>query len=139
LKVGDTVVSYDETTNTFVTSTIGAVIIHSQTHNPADFKTYPLLKVSIMDVQGNTKETLVTSNHPYFDSISHTYKDIGTFAIGDHVLLQDGQGTIVASEVVIDGTPLYETQTVDVYNLHMNQGPANYLVNGVVVHNKSVQ
>ena len=133
--VGMKVISYDEEKETFVTSVVGDVIVHTKENNPADFSRTPLLKVTTK-IGSETKETLVTSNHPYFNPSTKTYKEIGEFKVGDILTSREGDTVISAIETVIDGSSKYPKQFVVVYSLHMSKGPANYLVNDIVVHNK---
>jgi hypothetical protein len=128
-------VSYDEKNDVFVTSIVGEVIVHSKVQNPHNFELYPLLRV-IFSSDTGTHDVLVTSNHPYFDPVSKTYKFIEEFKVGDAVRSIDGLGAIVSMDTIIDGTDTYEKTFIDVYNLHMKQGPSNYLVDDIVVHNK---
>jgi hypothetical protein len=134
---GTKVISYDDKTGKFTTSIVSDVIVHTQTLNPHDFDTYPLLKVTIQD-RGVSSVTEVTANHPYLDPKTGEYKEIGSFEVGDTVQTINGEGVITNVDVLINGEDS-KTQTIPtLYDLHMGSGPANYLVDGVVVHNKAI-
>jgi hypothetical protein len=135
IQPGVKVISYDERADSFATSTVGQVIVHTEGLNANNFSEQPLLRVSIKDKKGVTA-TEVTSNHPYYDVSRKEYRAIGEFKVGDRVRTQDGEGVFESIEVVIDGTEKFERTSATVYNLHMSEGPHNYLANGVVVHNK---
>lgn len=72
--------------------------------------------------------TKVTINHYYLNPESGYYEQIGNFEIGDYVRTVDGVG-IIQSITILKEKPI-------VYNLHMEEGPNNYIVDGVVVHNQ---
>ena len=102
IRMGDRVVSYDETVNAFTVSTVGRVIVHDGRIDPLnDFAKAPLIEL-VVDMNGKKIATKVTENHPYFDPIAKTYKSIGYFDIGDLVKMQNGDGTIVSKGVLID-------------------------------------
>ncbi len=125
--VGAKVRSYDEESEEFVTSTVGEVIIHDEQTNPHDFVNMPLVELTCSD--GSI--TRVTSNHPYYDVVSGAYKAIGEFNIGDSLFTQSGPIKIISRDVLTESSVI-----ATVYNLHMSSGPANYFVNGILVHNK---
>lgn len=134
INAGDVVVSYDEASDQFVTSIVGHVLVHDGVQEPVhDFSSHPLLAVTVSDDMG-TSTTKVTANHPYYDPVSNTYRPISEFQLGDAVRTTAGVGTIVS----LEPSPLSgaggEDPTI-VYNLHMQAGPQNFVVNGVVVHN----
>lgn len=136
IKVNDKIVSYDEKTNTFTTSIVGQVIVHDgKQNNFANFIKHPLVKLSV-DVNGKLYETRVTNNHPYLDAVEMRYKQLREFKVGDNVRTIAGRGLIVGKEVLIDAHSSSEMHNEIVYNLHMSEGPHNYIVNGAVVHNK---
>ena len=132
IKAGDRVISYNETANRFVTSVVGRVYVHDGVHDPVhDFDSYPLLSLVVSD-SGTLTETEVTANHPYYDPDSSTYRPISTFAPGERVRTVSGVSTVLslepASRKIVASRPV-------VYNLHMESGPQNFVVNGAVVHN----
>ncbi|MBI2657332.1 hypothetical protein HYX08_01410 [Candidatus Woesearchaeota archaeon] len=136
IMVGSQVVSYDEKTNTFTTSTVGEVIAHDgRQNNFANFIKHPLVRLFI-DVDGRLYETKVTENHPYLDAVEMKYRQLREFKVGDKVKVIEGEGLIVGKDVLIDGDSPASMHNEVVYNLHMSQGPHNYVVNGAVVHNK---
>lgn len=131
LKAGDTVISYDESSQKFVENTIDRVIIHDGENAPLhDFETHPLILLTT-EVNWVKKDTKVTTNHLYFSPDENKYKEVGTFLDGDRIQTVNGIWTIV-SRKVIDSVPV-------VYNLHMVAAPNNYLVNDVVVHNEKAE
>jgi len=135
IQVGDLVVSYDEAFNEFTTSVVGEIIIHDGGHeNINNYSKANLLEV-IVAVGDTDTRTEVTDNHLYFSPDENIYKPIGTFEIGESVLSFDGRGVIKSKTVLIDGTSSAIEQQTVVYNIHMSSGPANYLVDGIVVHN----
>lgn len=127
LAVGDVVVSYDETRGHLTTSTIGEVIVH-ETATDHDFTRYPLLLVTVADADGNEYETRVTANHLYLLEDGRTYRQIGEIDVGATLKFGGETATLVGK------TELNERPDV-VYNLHMADGPHNYIVHGAVVHN----
>ena len=136
INANDKIISYDEKADAFITSTVGEVIVHDgKLNNFANFIRYPLVNLSI-NVNGKLYETKVTDNHPYLDAVEGGYKQLGEFKIGDKIKTIDGDGIIVSKEVLIDVNSPAEMHNEVVYNLHMKEGPHNYVVNGAVVHNK---
>lgn len=133
--IGDTVVSYDEARDQFTKSVVGKVIIHDgRSYAMNDYTKDPLIKLSI-NMNEKIVATEVTENHPYFDPLSKSYKQIREFKIGDVIKTIEGNGIIVGKEILIDKNSSRKKQSTTVYNLMMAEGPNNYIVNGAVVHN----
>lgn len=135
LEKGTTVVSYDESTDKFKTSTIEKILIHDGINLPMhDYKKYALIDLAV-DTNGDIVTTKVTENHLYYHLAEKKYKQIGEFIIGDKVRTINGVGTVKSKVELIGATSPEEDRNTVVYNLHMEEDPHNYLVNGVVVHN----
>ena len=136
IEVGNEITSYDEATDSFTTSVVSSVIVHDgRQYFMNNFSSYPLLRLTV-NINDKLYETKVTDNHPYFDAVARSYRKLRDFKIGDKVKTVDGEGIIVHKEVLINGDSPAHMQNEIVYNLHMIQGPSNYIVNGAVVHNK---
>lgn len=136
LAEGEEVVSYDEETNTWVTSVIGEVIVHDgQNHSAHNFTEHGLLEVVYKDGDGMEHSIPVTGNHPVFDSNQNNYRSIESFSEGDGIRTQAGDVSIIRI-TKLDPTTYFNADSQIVYNLHMKEGPANYIANGVLVHNK---
>ena len=135
LSVGDKVVSYDEASDMLTVSIIGKILVHDGRQDAIHaFNRYPLVDLSVEE-KGGASQSRVTLNHPYYDPVGKSYKELLDFKVGDLVRTETGTGRILSITSVIDQTsPIADHQTV-VYNLHMAQGPSNFLVNGVLVHN----
>lgn len=135
LAVGDKVVSFSEEQDSFTVSTIGQVVVHDGKQAAIHaFNRHPLIEL-VVESGGQTETSLVTLNHPYFDPVENAYKQLDRFNVGDLVRTTLGTGRIVSMTSVIDQSTPAKAQNSVVYNLHMAEGPNNFLVNGVVVHN----
>lgn len=78
----------------------------------------------------------VTPTHPFFDPVTQTYREIGTFREGDVVLhLEDASSTSSRSEWLRIDQIKAVAASVTVYNLTV-EGNHNYFAEGVLVHNK---
>ena len=128
------VISYDTEKNVFTTSTVKQLVAHTATISPHDFTEYPLMLLSVEHADGAITETKVTANHPYLDPVTAKFKEISLFNIGDSVKTQNGVATIHQTEILIDGTDNQNQQFIDVYDLLMSEGPANYLIDKTVVY-----
>jgi len=135
LKEGDLVISYDELKNKFTTSRIDKLIIHEEfSFLENNYNIYPLIKLGIK-INGKIIYTKVTENHRYYNPIIKKYKQIGDFNLGDTVLSINGEGKIVSKEILINSKSTKLEKHTRLYNLHLIDGPHNYIVNQVVVHN----
>ena len=135
IKVGDIVISFDENSQEFTNSVVGEIIVHDGIQNPINNYERDNLIELIVDVNGVETRTEVTDNHLYYNPKAGNYKQIGDFNVGDEVLSINGIGIIKSMNVLIDENSSEEKQKTIVYNLHMKSGPANYLVDGIIVHN----
>lgn len=136
LEAGDEVVSYDEETGEMTTSTIGEVIVHDK--EDLDYETSPLMTLKVKLDDGTVTTTQVTANHPYFvqhhpsEDVMDVWTQIGDVPEGSRVKTSQGYGTVIES-TEMDKVP------DKVYNLHMSDGPHNYVVGGAVVHNANLK
>jgi len=136
IKENDKVISYDESNGIFITSTVGKVIIHDGIIcSAADFSKAPLLELKVK-IKNKVICTKVTDNHPYFDPIGKKYRQLKDFKIGELIKTVEGNAEIAGKEIIIDENSPMESRKEIVYNLHMMEGPHNYIANGAVVHNK---
>lgn len=135
LDVGDTVVSFDHETRTFTTSVIDRIISHDgHDAKGADFGKDPLVRLTVGSGD-NRVISHVTLNHPYFDPIAGKYKQLRKHQDGDTLLTRSGELPIISRETLIDGDSGKSAKETVVYNLWLKDGPASFLVDGIVVHN----
>lgn len=135
LNVGDTVVSYDHEKNKFMTSVVDRIISHNgHDAKAADYGKDPLVKLTI-GRGDDARVSHVTLNHPYLDPETGTYKQLRKFSPGDFLLSRSGQQPIISRDVLIDGGSSKQDKETVVYNLWLKDGPASFLVDGIVVHN----
>lgn len=133
IKVGDKVVSYDETTGAFGFSIVEKVLRHNtETGDVHDFATHPLVKI----ICDNGKELIVTSNHPIFDAATKVYRPVEDFAIGDKLMTREGEVAIVSKEKLDEQEYLADDDKKTVYNLSLTDGPPTYIAEDILVHNK---
>lgn len=134
--IGSKVVSYDEEKDRFTSSIVEKIIVHDgKISNMNNFIKHSLIKISV-DINGKIFYTKVTDNHPYLDVTNKKFKPLKDFKVGDKIKTIDGEGVIISKDALIDSSSPPEMQKEIVYNLHMKEGPHNYIVNGAVVHNK---
>ena len=96
IKIGDTVISFDESKNEFTTSVVGEIVIHDGIkYKIPDFSRNKLIELIVTFGDEETR-TEVTDNHLYFTPEYNTYKPIGKFAIGEEVLAIHGKGIVKA-------------------------------------------
>ncbi|NQZ84942.1 MAG: hypothetical protein HRU03_04445, partial [Nanoarchaeales archaeon] len=135
LKEGDVIVSFDDVTGEITTSIIGDIIVHDGVDSFVhDFATFSLVNLTI-NVSGELVDTHVTMNHPYYDPIEKEYKKLRDFDIGAEIFVFNGTGFIVSRVDLINEKSSYDKRQTVVYNLHMSDGPHNYFVDDVLVHN----
>jgi len=121
IKEGDKVLSFDTETSKTVVSTV--VKLKGKI-------TEDLLKLGF----SNGIVLSVTSEHRFFDPLSKNYRPIKTFKQGDKVLLvkENGQTEIVTLFTI---EPFSQSET-RVYNFEVDNPLHNYLVEGILVHNR---
>ncbi len=135
IKVGSTVISYDETTGEKVVSKVRKVLIHDgKNENLGSYASAPLINLKV-ESQGKIIETKVTENHLYFDPKRGDYKRLRHFNCGEKIKTADGEGIVVSKEAIIDSTSPLALHSQIVYDLEMESSPHNYFVNNAVVHN----
>jgi len=135
IKVWDVVVSYDTDANKRTTSVVGEVVVHNWIESYLnDYDEHPLVK-AIFITPTWFKETKVTLNHPYYDPIADDYKQLRYFNSWDNVSLWEENWILLSFEILIDNTSSLELKQTVVHNLHMKEGPSNYFVDGILVHN----
>ncbi|MEI7426303.1 MAG: Hint domain-containing protein [Candidatus Moraniibacteriota bacterium] len=136
IKDGDIIVAYDEESDIFITSIVEHVIIHDGVNSfKHDFRKDALIELKI-EIEGDINYSKVTENHPYYEPTTKEYKPIGKFNVGDIVKTMSGTGTILDKRIIINNESSDKEKELVVYDLHMKGAPHNYLVNGIVVHNK---
>jgi len=120
LAAGDTVLSYDLATGSFVPGRVASVFSR-------EVRGY--LSVHLGD--GTTIR--VTGEHPFYDAASGSYRAIKTFHPGESVSHVTPDGLAPLQIVSIERID----EAVRVYNLHVDDDDHNYVAAGVLVHNKT--
>lgn len=121
LKAGDEVVSLNPATGARVTARVSRIHVR---------QVQEYLRVSLED--GRVLQ--VTENHPFFDPRQGTYRKIGLFRPGERLhqpLAQPQTATIGSIERIPEKTT--------VYNLTVDGDFQNFIVEGILVHNKMPQ
>lgn len=120
LQTGQLVYSVDPATYELIPRRVAATHHHTAR---------PLLKVELTD--GRTLWT--TDEHPFYDAATRSYKPAGKLVAGDLVVGLT-PGARAAQLSVAKAAPAGEL--ADVYNITMEGEYANYVADGVLVHNK---
>ena len=106
--------------------------VHDNTKYMAhDFEKYNLIELTVATIDKMQYGINVTENHLFYYPISGNYRMIGDIGIGEKVYSIYGNATVISKQVLTD----FFSEEI-VYDIHIIEGPKNYFVNGVLVHNK---
>ena len=120
LKLGDKVISYDETTGGLTESAVTATFVHED----QDVTTLNL---------GNGEQIVATPNHPFYLADKHLYTNAGSLKKGDLLFkLQDHNSPLLM--VTLKAAPRSESQKARVFNFTATPH-RNYFAGSVLVHN----
>jgi len=120
IKAGDSVYSYDEKTKKLLESKVVKPLAHKDLKDDA---------VILTLVDGTTLN--VTTNHLFYSPKDKKYRELKEFKVGDKVLVYKKDSF---KELAISSITPQKHFPVE-YNLELGDGPHNYLVDGIVVHN----
>lgn len=137
MSIWDEVISYNHEKNTYGTSIIKYHIIHDWVN--VFFNNYKQDYLAKIFIETETWETITietTENHPFYDVITKTYKQIRTFSLWDKMFIYKKTWILKKVEIIITGEHGEDKDLPIVYNLHMEEKHNhNYFIEWCLVHN----
>jgi hypothetical protein len=123
LAQGDEVFSVDTATYQRVPKKVVAVHQHV---------TDKILQIGL----SNGTSVQVTPEHPFFDPQKGRYRPIGSFRVGDKVVMVSEGDKFKTEEVKIVSKKMLREKNTPVYNITVEKPFENYIAEGIIVHNK---